>query len=62
MAAAWPYCDAVVSAHNFNALGDLLTALRAPGTRRPSFVAPDRPAGTEPAAGPHAQQRPPRRR
>ena len=29
MAAAWPYCDAVVSAHNLNALDDLLTALRA---------------------------------
>jgi len=30
MAAAWPYCDAVVSAHNFESLGDLLAALRAP--------------------------------
>jgi hypothetical protein len=29
MAAAWPYCDAVVSAHNFEALDDLLAALRA---------------------------------
>ncbi len=29
MAAAWPYCDAVVSAHNLDALEDLLTALRA---------------------------------
>jgi uncharacterized protein len=29
MAAAWPYCDAVVSAHNLDALGDLLDALRA---------------------------------
>jgi uncharacterized protein with von Willebrand factor type A (vWA) domain len=29
MAAAWPYCDAVVSAHNFEALGELLGALRA---------------------------------
>jgi uncharacterized protein with von Willebrand factor type A (vWA) domain len=27
MAAAWPYCDAVVSAHNLDALTDLLTAL-----------------------------------
>ena len=27
MAAAWPYCDAVVSAHNLDALPDLLTAL-----------------------------------
>jgi uncharacterized protein len=29
MAAAWPYCDAVVSAHNIDALDDLLGALRA---------------------------------
>jgi uncharacterized protein len=29
MAAAWPYCDAVVSAHSLDALGDLLSALRA---------------------------------
>jgi uncharacterized protein with von Willebrand factor type A (vWA) domain len=33
MAAAWPYCDAVVSAHNFESLDDLLTALRAPRSR-----------------------------
>jgi len=29
MAAAWPYCDAVVSAHNLDALDDLLAVLRA---------------------------------
>jgi uncharacterized protein with von Willebrand factor type A (vWA) domain len=29
MAAAWPYCDAVVSAHNLDSLDDLLAALRA---------------------------------
>jgi uncharacterized protein with von Willebrand factor type A (vWA) domain len=29
MAAAWPYCDAVVSAHNLDAVEDLLGALRA---------------------------------
>ena len=40
MAAAWPYCDAVVSAHNFEALDDLLVALRAPRVHRPSFVPP----------------------
>ena len=34
MAAAWPYCDAVVSAHNFEALDDLLAALRSPSPRR----------------------------
>jgi uncharacterized protein len=39
MAAAWPYCDAVVSAHNFEALDDLLTALRAPRAHRPSVAA-----------------------
>jgi hypothetical protein len=54
MAAAWPYCDAVVSAHNFAALDDLLTALRAPRVHRPSYVPPSpaTPAdsGTAPAA------------
>jgi len=40
MAAAWPYCDAVVSAHNFEALDDLLEALRAPRVHRPSYVPP----------------------
>ena len=38
MAAAWPYCDAVVSAHNFESLDDLLAALRTPRAHRPSFV------------------------
>ena len=36
MAAAWPYCDAVVSAHNFESLDELLAALRAPRTRHTS--------------------------
>jgi uncharacterized protein len=40
MAAAWPYCDAVVSAHNFDALGDLLEALRAPRAPRSPYVPP----------------------
>jgi uncharacterized protein len=40
MAAAWPYCDAVVSAHNFEALDDLLAALRAPKVQRPTIVPP----------------------
>ena len=44
MAAAWPYCDAVVSAHNFESLDELLAALRAPRAHRPSFVPPT-PAG-----------------
>jgi uncharacterized protein with von Willebrand factor type A (vWA) domain len=30
MAAAWPYCDAVVSAHSLNALDDLIAALAGP--------------------------------
>ncbi|HTF07438.1 MAG TPA: VWA domain-containing protein [Asanoa sp.] len=33
MAAAWPYCDAVVSAHRLTALDDLLAALADPGPR-----------------------------
>jgi hypothetical protein len=61
MAAAWPYCDAVVSAHNFAALGELLEALRAPRVHRPSYVppspsgaagAPGADAGAAPGAGP----------
>ncbi len=41
MAAAWPYCDAVVSAHNFDTLDDLLAALRAPSARgRPVIPLP----------------------
>jgi uncharacterized protein len=50
MAAAWPYCDAVVSAHNFEALGDLLTALRAPRANRVPYVPPAR--SVLPAADP----------
>jgi hypothetical protein len=34
MAAAWPYCDAVVSAHSLHALDDLTAALAQPGHRR----------------------------
>jgi uncharacterized protein with von Willebrand factor type A (vWA) domain len=49
MAAAWPYCDAVVSAHNFDALDDLLAALGTPSPRaRPlvplPFASPGRAA------------------
>jgi len=39
MAAAWPYCDAVVSAHNFDSLDELLAALRAPKVQRATIVA-----------------------
>jgi uncharacterized protein with von Willebrand factor type A (vWA) domain len=35
MAAAWPYCDAVVSAHSLDTLGELLAALAAPWVRGP---------------------------
>jgi hypothetical protein len=51
MAAAWPYCDAVVSAHNFEALDELLAALRAPAVRRPpTLPAEPAPAAVAPAA------------
>jgi uncharacterized protein len=50
MAAAWPYCDAVVSAHNFESLDELLAALRAPRVHRPSFVPPGA-SGTGAAPG-----------
>src|SRR5215472_3788460 len=36
MAAAWPYCDAVVSAHSLHALDDLTAALAHPGHQRGS--------------------------
>ena len=64
MAAAWPYCDAVVSAHNFEALGDLLEALRAPRVQRPSYVppSPDAPAGTASGARAAMGSAPHRRR
>ena len=56
MAAAWPYCDAVVSAHNFEALDELLAALRAPAVRRPPIVpaemVPVTVAPAAPASGP----------
>jgi hypothetical protein len=47
MAAAWPYCDAVVSAHRLDALPDLLDALADPVRRRPVAGRPtaDRRAG-----------------
>jgi hypothetical protein len=41
MAAAWPHCDAVVSAHHLAALDDLLAAIGAPGRWR------GRPAGRD---------------
>ena len=35
MAAAWPYCDAVLSAHSVHALHELTVVLARPGRRRP---------------------------
>ena len=51
MAAAWSYCDAVVSAHNFDALDDLLSALSSPSVRRRSFAMTPAaaPADSDPA-------------
>ena len=56
MAAAWPYCDAVVSAHTLHALDDLTAALAHPGRRRAPH--PDRPR-TAPEAPPAASSAPP---
>ncbi len=53
MAAAWPYCDAVLSAHSLNALHELTAALARPGRHRPG----SRDATRHPAAqvtGPEA--------
>jgi uncharacterized protein with von Willebrand factor type A (vWA) domain len=38
MAAAWPFCDAVVSAHSVHALDELTAALARPARHRPSSV------------------------
>lgn len=40
MAAAWPFCDAVVSAHRLDALGELTEALAGPRRRRAGGSAP----------------------
>jgi uncharacterized protein len=51
MAAAWPHCDAVVSAHTVQALDQLTAALADPARRR-ARVRPGRPTGrSEDAAG-----------
>jgi uncharacterized protein with von Willebrand factor type A (vWA) domain len=57
MAAAWPHCDAVVSAHSLAALDDLADAVADP-VRRRSAVRPglSEPADPEPAADPAALQ------
>jgi len=55
MAAAWPYCDAVVSAHNLEALDELLAALRSPAVRRPP-VLPAAAGSTRGEAAPGAGQ------
>jgi uncharacterized protein len=41
MAAAWPYCDAVVSGHSLQAVGQLAAALADPVRRRPEIRAVD---------------------
>jgi uncharacterized protein with von Willebrand factor type A (vWA) domain len=52
MAAAWPYCDAVVSGHTVNALADLTAALADPARRRTGIhsVGPDEPRSAAAAA------------
>ncbi len=62
MAAAWPFCDAVVSAHSLHALADLTAALAGPsrhrpwsrdGTRRAPYRPPGPPDSTRPNGGAH---------
>ncbi len=59
MAAAWPFCDAVVSAHSLHALADLTAALARParhrpwsrdGSRRPPYRAVPDPAADRPTS------------
>ncbi len=52
MAAAWPYCDAVVSAHTMDALADLTAALADPVRRRTGIhsVGPDQPGSVATAS------------
>ncbi len=55
MAAAWRYCDAVVSAHNVHALEELTEALAHPGQRRPAHrdgIRSASPAGPPPPPSP----------
>ena len=60
MAAAWPYCDAVLSAHSLHALHELTAALARPGRHRPrSLDGTRRPPGL-PRPGPPAGPRHPR--
>jgi uncharacterized protein len=51
MAAAWPHCDAVVSAHTLGALDQLAEALADP-VRRRAAVRPGRPPHAAPGSEP----------
>jgi len=48
MAAAWPFCDAVVSAHSVHALDELTAALARPSRHRPSSLDATRRLPTPP--------------
>jgi uncharacterized protein len=52
MAAAWPHCDAVVSAHTVDALDQLTDALADPARRRAQVRPPAACAGLESGAAP----------
>jgi uncharacterized protein with von Willebrand factor type A (vWA) domain len=63
MAAAWPYCDAIVSGHSVDALQELTAALADPVRRRAeiragSLGAPRPAAMPEPAGPPPSRPRP----
>jgi uncharacterized protein len=54
MAAAWPYCDAVVSAHRLSALAELMAALADPARPRRIAAGPGRIAA-QPGGRPDSQ-------
>jgi uncharacterized protein len=64
MAAALPYCDALVSGHNLNALDEVAEAMAATdassprASRRPASPATDRVEPSWPSAGPTEAQKP----
>ena len=62
MAAAWPYCDAVVSAHTLDALDDLAAALADPVRRRAAMRPASLASRHRASRGPGSSRQPALRR